>query len=333
MACCFLLALLLTACTPGPEKKAADPGEGISRRYARDQYILRQRLNKKEISIADQLTLVLATEVPEETAVEFPAFSASLGDFTLKESRTLPPRMVGPAEQARVLHQAVYILEPYLSGTYTIPAMTVTYRDKSDESQATLLATEKVEIPVRSLLGAEARGGQINDISPPLAIEPDRLQQFLAAGLALLLALLAAAGFLWWQKKKRGRVAEPVVLRPDEIGLQQLERLLAENLLARGEIKLFHQRISDILRRYIENRFGLQAPERTTEEFLLEISRQQSAANTLLAVHKSLLADFLRQCDLVKFAKHEPTAAESEKSVRICREFIGMTKESGESIN
>ena len=118
--------------------------------------------------------------------------------------------------------------------------------------------------------------------------------------------------------------AEP--LRPEEIALQELERLLADDLLVRGEIHVFHLRISDILRRYIENRFGLKAPERTTEEFLTELSQARSE-NALLGRHKILLAGFLTQCDLVKFAKHEPTIAESEKTVVICRDFIEKTKE------
>jgi hypothetical protein len=100
---------------------------------------------------------------------------------------------------------------------------------------------------------------------------------------------------------------------------------LAENLLTKGEIKFFHLRISDILRRYIENRFGLKAPERTTEEFLVELSQSETTANVLLRSHKNLLTDFLTQCDLVKFAKHEPSITECEKTVFICQEFIEKT--------
>ena len=116
-------------------------------------------------------------------------------------------------------------------------------------------------------------------------------------------------------------------LRPEEIALQELERLLAEDLLSRGEVKLFHLKISDILRHYIENRFGFKAAERTTEEFLTELSVAKSHGDSLLGSHKTLLADFLSHCDLVKFAKHEPTMAESEKTVSLCRKFIEETTE------
>jgi len=52
----------------------------------------------------------------------------------------------------------------------------------------------------------------------------------------------------------------------------------------------------------------------------------------LLGDHKRLLGEFLNQCDLVKFAKHEPSIEESEKTVIICREFITETREESEGV-
>ena len=95
----------------------------------------------------------------------------------------------------------------------------------------------------------------------------------------------------------------------------------------RQEIKLFHLRISDILRRYIENRFGVRAPEQTTEEFLTAASGIRLHEKAILGNNRPLLADFLTHCDLVKFARHEPTRDECEKTVSLCREFIEQTKE------
>jgi hypothetical protein len=56
------------------------------------------------------------------------------------------------------------------------------------------------------------------------------------------------------------------------------------------------------LRVYLEERFELRAPERTTEEFLDEL---QSSPRLALS-QKQSLGDFLMRCDLVKFARHEP---------------------------
>ena len=324
LALCYF-ALLLISCGPETIEKKGVEGRGFKQSYAAGSFTLDQSINKKEITIAEQLELVLEAAGPENMAVEFPSYSGSLGDFTLKESRALPARMTGSGNDLRVLHRITYILEPYLPGTYTIPAMTVTYSNKESGAAASKLVTGEIQIPVRSLLPPDTDQVAIKDIKPPYSLPPKRVHLFLLAGLVLVLAALVFFAFYFWTKRRDKKISPEIEPGPAEIARQELERLLAENLLARGEIKLFHLRISDILRRYIENRFGVRAPEQTTEEFLIKLSQAGSADNILLGSHEALLADFLTQCDLVKFAKHEPSMTECEKTMMICREFIEKT--------
>ena len=60
--------------------------------------------------------------------------------------------------------------------------------------------------------------------------------------------------------------------------------------------------MSDTTRTYLEERFDFRAPERTTEEFLRELS----GTDLLAREQKDSLGNFLASCDLVKFAKYEP---------------------------
>jgi hypothetical protein len=325
LALWFFLVLLIS-CNPAPVKETTPKDQGISQHQVQEPYTLLLRTSKKDITIAEELILVLEAAVPENTDVVFPSFKASLGDFTLKDTQILPARMTGTGDTVRVVHQVTYHMEPYLPGTYIIPAMTVTYLDRKAETEVAKLVTEEIQVAVQSLLGPDTAAAEIKDIKPPLFLPPDRVKQFLVIGLVALLAALAIAGYFYWKKKSARKMPAAEKLRPEEIAIQELERLLADNLLARGEIQAFHLRISDILRRYIENRFGVKAPERTTEEFLTELSQTRSE-NALLGSHKILLAGFLTQCDLVKFAKHEPSITESEKTYVICRDFIEETKE------
>ena len=69
-----------------------------------------------------------------------------------------------------------------------------------------------------------------------------------------------------------------------------------------GQPKSFCILVSDTVRLYLEERFNFHAPERTTEEFLRELS----ATNLLTDDQKESLGRFLESCDLVKFAKYEP---------------------------
>jgi len=98
--------------------------------------------------------------------------------------------------------------------------------------------------------------------------------------------------------------------------------LVNEDLVGAGKIKEFYERISDILRHYIEHRFSLRAPESTTEEFLAELANTE----VLPVSEKQRLGEFLKHCDLVKFAKHNPTTQQIQETFDLVKDFIEKTK-------
>ena len=101
-----------------------------------------------------------------------------------------------------------------------------------------------------------------------------------------------------------------------------LRDLVARDLVDAGQVKLFYQELTDIIRRYIENRFGLHAPEETTEEFLSELGR----TDVLPPRHKALLQQFLQHADLVKFAELKPGTADIQKTFDSGKAFIEDTR-------
>ena len=89
-------------------------------------------------------------------------------------------------------------------------------------------------------------------------------------------------------------------------------------LVEKGLYKDYYIRVSDVLRHYMEEEFQLRAPERTTEEFLAELQH-----NAVLGLQEQLLLRaFLRHCDLVKFAKAEPSSEEIRETFQTCEKFI-----------
>jgi hypothetical protein len=86
-------------------------------------------------------------------------------------------------------------------------------------------------------------------------------------------------------------------LLPFEIALQGLEQI--RMLMDPSKVREFSIAISDIVRKYIEDAFHITATHRTTEEFLRDLLQ---SSNTSLAAHRNLLAEFLNQCDMAKFA-------------------------------
>ena len=85
----------------------------------------------------------------------------------------------------------------------------------------------------------------------------------------------------------------------------------------------FYTELSGVVRHYIEDRFGLRAPEQTTEEFLQELTRRLM----LVDAQRLALSHFLEQCDLVKFAKVRPTTHEGGTALRAARTFVEATRD------
>jgi hypothetical protein len=140
----------------------------------------------------------------------------------------------------------------------------------------------------------------IRDIKPPVAIPSGwEWLWWTLAGLALAAALFAI--WRWWQKR---RTQVPVV--PPVPAHVRARQKLQEALALIAQPKPFCIAVSDTTRCYLEERFEFRAPERTTEEFLLELQR----TDLLTRDQKDSLGGFLQSCDLVKFAKYEPREPE-----------------------
>ncbi|HEX2690121.1 MAG TPA: hypothetical protein VHN14_26080 [Kofleriaceae bacterium] len=80
--------------------------------------------------------------------------------------------------------------------------------------------------------------------------------------------------------------------------------------------------LSAIVRRYLEQRHEIRAPELTTEEFL----QVATARPELTALHRTLLTSFLERCDRVKFAGYRPESDESLATLKAARDFVEDTR-------
>ena len=140
----------------------------------------------------------------------------------------------------------------------------------------------------------------IRGIKPPVEIPTG--WAWLGWGLAGALVLaLALAAWRRWRRRPAPRPSAPLV--PAHVrARQKLQAALAhlENP------RVFCYLVSSALRIYLEERFDFRAPQRTTEHFLTELR----STRLLTENQKQSLGEFLQICDLVKFARLEPTETE-----------------------
>jgi len=204
---------------------------------------------------------------------------------------------------------------PLLPGYHSFPALKVE-PVRPDNSVAYTDRFRVNVIPVR----AESDTTLV-DIKPPLAY-PMQVPGWVYLVLAVLIPLLAIAFFLSKPSKSKTEVpiqapapAPPIKPSNWKIALEQLDRLLAENLLARGMVNLHHFQLALILRNFLEKEFRIAALEMTTSELreaMQRVNVQRSSEVNL----------FLSFCDRAKFAKHIPTIEASLEMEQWLRDYL-----------
>ncbi len=325
----LLFACLVTwvSCNSGtiPAKKEKKEDTGIHKTVERGPVRVDVDVDKKTITIADRLNLTIRVISDEDYAIELPGFGAKLEQFGIVDYHTTQPRLV---TGNKIQVERSYILEPFLSGDYNIPPMKVTFRKKGEkEDYPHTIETEKITITVTSLLPEKLEAMKIHDILPPVDLPKSWTIWIVSGTIAIVLLVAGIIVFIGIRKYKQSKMGMlEQVIPAHELAFSELEQLIAENLIEKGDVKLFYHRISDILRRYIENRFGIHAPEQTTEEFLAGLENRKRFPDEYCL----LLNKFLTHCDLVKFARHQPDDTDIRNTFDSCREFIIGTKQKDE---
>jgi hypothetical protein len=105
--------------------------------------------------------------------------------------------------------------------------------------------------------------------------------------------------------------------------MRELQALKEEQLWQKGEIKEYYSRLSDILRRYIDTRFGISSPELTTDETVRLLHRAAVTTTGQMALVKEVLS----LSDMVKFAKYIPEAGVNESMFENAVRFVEETRE------
>lgn len=308
------LALLLPA--------AAAAEEQILRRSESGPVAVSVGLSPVAPVIGDPLRLEI--EVRSEPGVEIlmPSFGEALDRYRVI---SFAPSEDVDAEGYTISRQ-VYTLEPSRSGTQAIPPLLVEFVDRRsgrspspEDQDAYELLTERIDFEVSSVLPDDAA----LELRPALGALGPRPSPTRAAWpwlLAGILLSLAVAPFLL--RALRARLAVQRRLSAYQVARGELDALLHGERPERATMDRFFVRLSAVIRRYLEDRFGLRSPELTTEEFLQELARSPD----LFARHRDLLAAFLTRADLVKFANYVPDETGVEESLEAAQRFLEETR-------
>ena len=204
-----------------------------------------------------------------------------------------------------------FIITAWDSGSYYVPPISFSANSK----------TEGLLLTVQTVILEE--GAELKDIKQPLEapIGWSDIWPWLVGIIVLTLIVFLLKKYVF-NKKEKVKIEKPKVIIPADItALQQLTKLEKAQLWQGGSVKEYHSELSEIIRRYTENRFNFIALELATDEIISElkskVNNEQLASITIL----------LQRADLAKFAKSKPDEDENKESMQLAKHFVGQTKE------
>ncbi|MCF8258844.1 MAG: hypothetical protein K9J06_14915 [Flavobacteriales bacterium] len=278
---------------------------------------IRSAIDSTQLLIGDQFHLDLWADIPAGSMVAWPQFKDTLIK-TIEVVEATVPDTVRKENGDYTVHQRL-VLTSFDTGFMVIPPVAFVF----DRDTANPLLTDPELILVTEIpVDLEQ---DIMDIKGPMDV-PINWRKYLLYGLIALVVIgLLVGGFLYWQKHRKQRdapAARPVPTRPaHEIALEKLEALRLKKLWQSDRAKEYYIELSDIVREYIEFRFGIMALEQTTDETVRSL--QITGVDTELL---KTLSGMMQLADLAKFAKYRPMSDENEKSMDVARGFVENTR-------
>ena len=300
-----LVAGAFVGCSqPGPQVPTLPPGRDFS---------VSATMSTNRIRIGDPVEVTLTALHRDGTTVGFPN-PASGKDVVVRDAQTATENFTNG------VRRTVQKLR--------LTSLTVTNHVVGENAQI-LLSTPQGTLtnayPFLSLEVASSLKPGEQEIRPAkggLAHWPAPPARWLWIVLGVLVVL--AAAFLALRKfltTPRTFLHLPPPVPPHEIALDALAALRAKGWIEALQIEPFYVELSAIVRRYLEGRFGLRAPERTTEEFIRDAVTSQKLSDA----HRDLVAGFLEQSDLVKFARHAPGPADMRNALDSAERLVHET--------
>ncbi|MDI9341999.1 MAG: hypothetical protein QM534_15610 [Sediminibacterium sp.] len=230
--------------------------------------------------------------------------------------------MIPDKNQPAIIQQHQrFIISAYDSGYFAMPP----FRFVLNGDTAHPLLTEALLLEVHTV-ATDSSEAKVKDIKP-LFEEPFNWKWYIhyvyygLAALAIIATIIVLT--VYFTRKSKTVVKEPEKPKvPAHItALASLEKVKTEKVWKEDKIKEYYSQISDTIRLYIEERFGVFALESTTDEIMLAFRTQ-----VVDPVSKEKLQQLLQLSDLVKFAKMSPIEAEHEFTLQNAFDFVNGTK-------
>lgn len=286
------------------------------------QFTVSSQLDSASIQIGEQARLRLSVAQPTNLQVTVPILSDTITKgieiVEMVKADTIS------LSDSRIQVNYDYLITSFDSGFYFIPSYT--YAAAGDTLQTAPLGLSVTTVTVNP------ETDDIKTIKPIMDAPFYWSELFTWVGyvlLAFLVVSLIIFVLLKYVFKKKvpfiDQTPQPVI-PPHIVALEKLEEIKVQKIWQSGDIKVFYTQVTDVLRVYLEGRFGINAMELTSDE-IMALVKKEPGLNEVRAA----LKDLLTLADLVKFAKMVPIENQNERSLLIAFDVVDKTKPIEES--
>lgn len=282
------------------------------------QVFVESKIDSIEILIGEQTDLTLSVTADKEAKVKLPVYKPNhyitpgveVLDNSVADTSQLDNGLVKISRK--------YTLTSFDENLYYLPPMKVVIDGKTYKSKS--LALKVLTVPVDTL--------HPEKFYPPKGVQDN---PFLWSEweptfwLSVLFVIMCVLTYYLWTRLKENK---PVIARvrlvkkipPHQRALKEIEGIREKKMSMQEDQKAYYTMLTDVLRKYIRERFGFNALEMTSSEIIARL--QQDGDKKMIDELKGLFTT----ADLVKFAKYSTLINENDANLVNAVEFINTTK-------
>ena len=284
----------------------------------KSQVTVESKIDSMEIFMGDQAHMTVDVTMKKGQKLVFPVFKPSEmitpGVEVLEQSDADTSKL----DNDMIMVSKQYTLTSFDEKLYYLPPVKVKVNGKEYASKN--LALKVLTVPVDTL--------HPNQFFPPKDVQTNPFlwsEWSLSFWLSVLMLLLIVLAFYLRQRLydnkpiiAKVRIVKKVL--PHQRAMQEIEQIKADKMVMSEDQKAYYTKLTDTLRKYIEERFGFNAMEMTSTEIIMKL--QETGDRKMI----DELRELFMTADLVKFAKYSTLINENDSNLVNAIEFINTTK-------
>lgn len=277
-----------------------------------------------EIFIGQQVHVTVKATMKENSKAEFPVFKAT--EMITPGVEVLESKELGThgRDDGFVERSVVYTLTSFDDTLYYLPPFPVKIDGKKYESKSLALKVLNVEVDTV----------HVDNFFGPKDVQNNPFQWSdwsLVFWLSVSMLILISLGYYLYLRLRDNKPIISAIrvvrkLLPHQKAMKEIETIKAEKLVQSENQKEYYTKLTDTLRKYIEERYGFNAMEMTSSEIIERLEKAISADTDNAAAMKAELQQLFSTADLVKFAKYSTLVNENDANLVSAIDFINKTK-------